>query len=173
MKAPRARRIEVPESITSREDLAGADRAITYELPADDARSMTPEDWARGTFEGSPTVVRWILVLGWRFVLGLPVLRERAPEYVLGWDMNGDRLPETLTLRSESGLIVGHNVATVKDSCVVWTTSVHYKRRLAPPIWKVVEMVHLRLMPYILTHAGKVRLRELNKGADVVSPGHA
>jgi hypothetical protein len=151
--------VGVPEAIRSREDLAGVDRAITYELAADDARAMSAEQWARATWEGAPTIVRWLLMLGWRFILGLLLAPGRSPTNVLGWRMIDDR-PDTITLHARSALITGHNVIIVQESTVLWTTLVCYEQPIARPIWRLVELVHRVLLPYTLTHARKVRQRE-------------
>ncbi len=151
--------VGVPEAIRSREDLAGADRAITYELVAGDARSLSAEQWARATWEGAPTVVRWFQMLGWRFVLGLRLAPGRAPTHVLGWRILDD-CPDTVTLQARSALITGHNVVIVQESTVLWTTLVHYEQPIARPIWRLVELVHRIVLPYTFTHARKVRQRE-------------
>jgi hypothetical protein len=151
--------IAVPEAIRSREDLAGADRAITYELEADDAGSMSAEQWARATWEGAPTIVRWFLTVGWRFALGLRLAPGRSPTHILGWRIT-DNHPDTVTLQARSALITGHNVVIVQDSTVLWTTLVHYEHPIARPIWRLVELVHRIVLPYTLTHARKVRERE-------------
>jgi hypothetical protein len=152
----RAHIVGVPEAIRSREDLAGADRAITFELAAGDARSMSAEQWARATWEGAPTIVRGFLTLGWRFTLGLRLARGRSPTHVLGWRMLDDR-PDTVTLHARSALINGHNVVIVQESTVLWTTFVRYEQPIARPIWRLVELVHRITLPYTLTHAGKLQ----------------
>jgi hypothetical protein len=148
--------IAVPEAIRSREDLAGADRTITFELAADDAGSMSAEQWARATWEGAPTIVRWFLTVGWRFALGLRLAPGRSPTHILGWRIT-DNHPDMVTLQARSALITGHNVVIVQDSTVLWTTLVHYEHPIARPIWRLVELVHRIVLPYTLTHARKVR----------------
>ena len=155
----RAHVVAVPEAIRSREDLAGADRVIACELAADDARSMSAEQWARATWEGAPTIVRWFLVLGWRLALGLRLVPGRSPTSVLGWRMIDER-PDATTLEARSALIAARNVVIVQESTVLWTTLVRYERPIARPIWRLVELVHRIVLPYTLTHAGKVRQRE-------------
>ncbi len=162
MTRSHAHPVRVPEAIRSREDLAGADRAITYELAADDARSMSAEQWARATWEGAPTIVRWFQTLGWRFTLGLQLAPGRSPTHVLGWRMIDDR-PDTITLQARSALITGHNVVIVQESTVLWTTLVRYEQPIARPIWRLVELVHRIVLPYTLTHARKVRQRERDR----------
>jgi hypothetical protein len=151
--------VGVPEAIRSREDLVGADRAITYELAADDAPSMSAEQWARATWEGAPAIVRWFQTLGWRIILGLRLAPGRSPTHVLGWRLLDDR-PNTVTLQARSALITGHNVVIVQESTVLWTTLVRYERPIARPIWRLVELVHRIVLPYTLTHAGQVCQRE-------------
>lgn len=151
--------IGVPEAVRSRAELAGADRAIAYELAAGDARSLSAEQWARATWEGAPTIVRWFLLLGWRFVLGLRLVRGRSPTHVLGWRMLDDRA-DTVTLKARSALTTAHNVVIVEESTVLWTTLVRYERPIARPIWRLAELVHRIVLPYTLTRAGKVRQHE-------------
>ncbi len=151
--------VGVPEAIRSHEDVAGADRAITYELAAGDARSMSAEQWARATWEGAPTIVRWFLMLGWRFMLGLRLAPKRSPTHVLGWRIIDDR-PDTVTLQARSALIASHNVVIVQESTVLWTTVVRYEQSIARPIWRLAELVHRIVLPYTLTRARKVRQRE-------------
>lgn len=159
MTGSHAHAAAVPEAVRSRQDLAGADRAITYELAVADARSMTAEQWARATWEGAPTIVRWSLTVGWRFALGLRLAPARSPTNVLGWHLLDDR-PDTATLHASSPLLIGHNVVIVKESTVLWTTLVRYEHPLARPIWRLAEFVHRIVLRYLLTRAGKVRQRE-------------
>jgi hypothetical protein len=113
---------------------------------------MSAEQWARATWEGAPTFVRWFQMLGWRFVLGLRLASGRSPTHVLGWCMLDDR-PDTVTLQARSALIIGHNVVIVQESTVLWTTLVRYEQPIACPIWRLVELVHRIVLPYTLTHA--------------------
>jgi hypothetical protein len=145
----------VPEAIRSREDLAGADRVIAYELAAADARSMSAEQWARATWEGAPTIVRRFMTLGWRFALGLRLAPGRSPSHVLGWRIV-DGGPDTVTLQAHSVLLTGHNVVSVQESTVLWTTLVRYEQPVTRPIWRVAELVHRVVLGYALNHAEKV-----------------
>jgi RND superfamily putative drug exporter len=168
MVSSRAHRVAVPESITSRTELAGSERVITYEVPAPDARSWSPEQWARATFEQCPAAVRWLLVFGFRFILGLRLDRSQTKQ-VLGWKMD-DSVPGTVTLSADSGLMDAYNVATVYESHIVWTTLVRYRSGLGRPIWRMVELMHYRLMPYILNHAARGKARGVLKDGQVTVP---
>jgi hypothetical protein len=162
MTRSHARLVAIPQAIRSREDVAGADRAITFELVAGDARATSAEQWARANWEGAPAIIRWILILGWRFVLGLQLARGLSPTNVLGWRMSDER-PDTVTLEARSALITAHNVVTVQESTVLWTTLVRYERPVARPIWRLVELVHRIVLPYTLAHAENVRRRERDR----------
>jgi hypothetical protein len=153
MAPARALRTEVPEPVASRSDVAGSHRALTFELPYDRARAMTAQEWARATFEGAPRLVRWFLVFGFRVVLGLRLDRAVMPQ-VLGWRLT-EQPPDTATLAAQSYLIDGYNIVTVHDESVEWTTLVRYRRGAARPVWRLVELFHRVLMPYLLTHAGR------------------
>jgi hypothetical protein len=120
---------------------------------------MDAEQWARATWEGAPTIVRWFLVLGWRFVLGLRLERRPSPNTVLGWRLT-EHTADAVTLEARSGLLAGHNVVIVHDSEVVWTTLIRYERAAARPIWRLVELIHRIVLPYTLTRAGKARANE-------------
>jgi hypothetical protein len=152
--------VGLPEAVRSREDLAGADRAITFELAVDDDQSLSAEQWARATWEGAPKIVRWFVTLGWRLILGLQLAPGRSPTTVLGWRIVDER-PDMVTLQARSVLITGHNVVIVQESTVLWTTLVRYEQPIARSIWRPVELVHRLVLRYTLTHASKVRQREL------------
>lgn len=154
---PRARLADVPDALRSRESLVRAHRVITYELPVHGAASLTAQQWARATFEGASPVVRSFLVLGWRSVLGLRLNRSGSTRSVLGWRLIED-LPNLATLEAASGLITAQNIAFVQDTRVFWITLVHYERRIALPVWRIVELVHRVLVPGILTRAGRRRV---------------
>jgi hypothetical protein len=94
---------------------------------------MSAEQWARAIFESAPLVVRWLLVLGWRSVLGLRLERRSSAASVLGWTVV-ESLPDTLTLEARSGLIAAQNVETLHESAVMWTTLVRYEHPMARPI---------------------------------------
>jgi hypothetical protein len=155
--------VGVPEAIRLREDLAGADRTIAFELAADEPRSATAEQWARATWEGASAIVRWFMTLGWRFILGLQLTRGRSPTSVLGWSMT-DEQPDTVTLQAHAALISAHNVVIVQESTVLWITLVRYERPIARPVWRLVEPVHRIVLPYTLAHARRVRQRERGRG---------
>jgi hypothetical protein len=153
MGKPRARLADVPDALQSRESLVRAHRVITYELRVEGAASITAQQWARATFEGASPILRSFLVLGWRSVLGLRLSRRGSTRSVLGWRLTEDLL-HLATLEAASGLITAQNIVFVQDTRVLWITLVHYERRIAVPIWRLVELVHRVVVPATLTLTG-------------------
>ncbi len=91
---------------------------------------------------------------GWRSALGLRLNKRDSTRSVLGWRLTED-LPHLATLEAASGLITAQNLVFVKDTSVFWITLVHYERRMAAPIWRLVELVHRAVVPGILTRTGR------------------
>jgi hypothetical protein len=145
---------DVPDELRSRESLVRADRVIAYELRAQGAASITAQQWARAMFEGASPILRSFLVVGWRSALGLRLGKGDSTRSVLGWRLTED-LPHLATLEAASGLIAAQNIVFVQDTSVFWITLVHYERRTAVPIWRLVELVHRVVGPVILTRAGR------------------
>jgi hypothetical protein len=147
---------DIPDALKARESLVRANRVISYQLRLEGAASITAQRWARATFEGASPITRSFLVLGWRTVLGLRLSRRGSARSVLGWRLTED-LPHLATLEAASGLITAQNIVFVQDTSVFWITLVHYERRIAPPIWRLVELVHRVVMPATLTRACRRR----------------
>ncbi|MFI9235686.1 DUF2867 domain-containing protein [Streptomyces sp. NPDC053079] len=148
MSSSPVRRTRVPQEMDGGKEFARSAYSSAFELSAANVASLTPEQWARAVFEGAPAVVRWILLLGWRRVLGLR-LRLSSPESVLGWSV-ADRGPGTLTLEAHSRLIGARNVVLVREGSVVWVTFVRFNRPIARPIWGLAAPVHHAVIPWLL-----------------------
>ncbi len=144
---------DVPDALQSREAVVRAHRVITYELRVQGAASTTAQQWARAMFEDASPILRSFLVVGWRSALGLRLSKRGSTRSVLGWQLTED-LPHVATLEAASGLITAQNIVFVQDTGVFWVTLVHYERRIAAPIWRLVELVHRVVGPVILTGAG-------------------
>ncbi|MFG2628469.1 DUF2867 domain-containing protein [Streptomyces sp. NPDC048473] len=176
MATPRTRRVEVPRVAAAAEEelAAGAGYASAFELPVADARSRTPEQWARAVFEDAPVLLRGFLVLGWSLVLRIRLGPRPSPGHVLGWTVSDsaadsdtgrdagtgtDEGPgsNTTTLAAPSPLITTRNVAVVNASTVVWVTFVRFDRRIARPVWAMIAPIHHLAIPYLLRRAGRRR----------------
>ncbi len=134
--------------------LRKSDYASAFELPTPDAQSLTPEQWARATFEGAPVLLRWLLVMGWTLVLGLRLGPRPSAGHVLGW-LISDSGSDSITLESRSRLVATRNIVVVNDSNVVWVTFVRFNRRIARPVWAVAAPIHHMAIPYLLKRASR------------------
>jgi Protein of unknown function (DUF2867) len=130
------------------------DFACAYEvaIASDDTRSS--EDWARAAWEGAPAPLRWFMVAGWRFVLGLPLGPRHSPDHLLGWRIVESRPDETVCqLRSKS--LDARNVFRKLDGTLVWSTLVTYERRVGRAIWLPASVLHRPLVRSALRRAAK------------------
>jgi hypothetical protein len=149
MTSSGARRVAVPDGWARRAD---GDYAAAFEIPIGERRFLTPEQWARATFEGAPSLLRLLLTFGWRFVLGLRLGPEGSPLSIAGWRIESSAA-DALTLQADSPLLRAHNTVRVSDSAVVVITDVHFERRAGRVLWAAVAPIHHRVMPFLLTHA--------------------
>src|SRR5581483_9101864 len=109
--------------------------------------TRTSEQWMRAVFESAPHPVRWFLLLGWRWVLGLRLGPRPSPDHVLGWRIVSTE-PDSIHLELSSALMVARLSLRVASSTTIWITSVHYTRSLARPIWTAVGLIHRQMIPY-------------------------
>jgi hypothetical protein len=147
-----ARRVEVPVAIQSRPDRAPSDYESAFELPIGARKFLTPEQWARATFEGAPATLRVLLVTAWKYGLGLRLGATASPDHVLGWLISSSG-PDSITLEARSRLMVAQNIVAVSDSTVVLVTLVQFNRRAGRALWAVATPVHVKVIPYLLQRA--------------------
>ncbi|MEV0850555.1 hypothetical protein AB0J21_32690 [Streptomyces sp. NPDC049954] len=133
-------------------DLAGADYASAFTVPAAGLDSRTAAYWARAVVLGAPFPVRWALLAGWRHVLGLRLAPTYAPGHVLGWPVEQDE-PGAITLRARSPLLLARSTVSVDAVGLTWTTRVHFERRAGRTVWAAAAQVHHRLLPLLLRRA--------------------
>ncbi|WP_171171682.1 DUF2867 domain-containing protein [Streptomyces sp. I05A-00742] len=165
MTVPRARRVEVPQSLRKTEEFTGPHYASAYAIPVGDARSRTPEEWARSAIEEAPAALRFFLRFGWAKVLGLRMgPRSGSAEHVLGWRITGSA-PDSLTMDGHSGLFSAYNVVLTQDSTLMWATAQHFKGRGAGLLWGLARPVHQIAVPYLLRRSCKVRLRAAGRAS--------
>jgi hypothetical protein len=147
-----ARRVEVPVEIQTRHDAPRSDYASAFELPIGARRFLTPEQWARATFEGAPAFLRVFLAAAWKYGLGLRLGTRASPDHVLGWLISSSG-SDSITLHARSRLMVAQNIVAVSDSTVVLVTLVQFDRRAGRALWAVATPVHNRVIPYLLQRA--------------------
>jgi hypothetical protein len=149
MASSGAYRVAVPEASQPR---AEGGYSVAFEMPIGEHRFLTPEQWARATFEGAPVFVDHFLTFGWRFVLGLRLGPKSSPTHVAGWPIESSG-PDSLTLEARSRRMVARNTVVVRKSTVTVVTHVHFERRSGRVLWAAVAPLHHVMIPYLLTHA--------------------
>jgi Protein of unknown function (DUF2867) len=147
-----ARRVEVPVEIQGRQGVPRSDYSSAFELPIGARRFLTPEQWARATFEKAPAVLRLFLALAWRYGLGLELGARTSPDHVQGWLISSSG-SDSITLEARSRLMVAQNIVAVSESTVVLVTVVQFSRRAGRALWAVATPVHVRVIPYLLQRA--------------------
>jgi hypothetical protein len=152
MASPAARRVEVPAGVRSRDESPQADYASAFELPLGDRRFLTPEQWARATFEGAPALLKACLTAGWKYGLGLRLGPLTSPDHVQGW-LIANSGSDSITLEARSRFIVAQNIVVVSESAVVLVTFVHFTQRLGRVGWAVAAPIHHRVIPFLLRRA--------------------
>ena len=110
--------------------------------------------WARAAWEGSPAALRWFLVAGWRFVLGLRLGPLDSPGHVLGWSIEQADPDETICHQA-SWFLEAYNAFRVSAGGVTWTTTVLYRHPMARVIWPPVSLLHRPLVRLCLAGAAK------------------
>jgi Protein of unknown function (DUF2867) len=126
----------------------------SFAAPRAAADDRTPEQLARAVLEDAPRPVRWFLVSGFRYGLGLKFGPRPSPEHVLGWAII-DRSPDSVTIESRSWFLTSRLVFRTEPSRVSYSTYVRYDRRIAAIIWPPVSMLHRQIVPRILRHAAR------------------
>lgn len=125
-----------------------------FTAPRAAADDRTPEQWARAVFEGAPRPVRWFLVNGFRYGLGLRFGPWPSPEHVLGWAII-DRSADSLTVESRSWFLTSRLVFRTETTHLSQSTYVRYDRRIAAIIWPPVSLLHRQIVPRIVRHAAR------------------
>jgi hypothetical protein len=150
----RARRVDPKNVIRAGGALAEPDYLDAFEISAGPP-SRSAEQWARACLEGAPLAMRWFLLVGWRFVLGLRLGPRPSPDHVFGWTIVS-ATPELVILGVRS-VVVGQAqlLFRVEPSRAVLATVISFDRRGASAVWSVIGLIHRRALPYLLTHAAK------------------
>ncbi|GCE29568.1 hypothetical protein KDA_50520 [Dictyobacter alpinus] len=119
-------------------------------IPKTDMR--TAEQWLRTVFEEAPRQVRWLLLLGWRGVLGFQLGPRLSSDHILGWRIVSREIEE-VHLELHSLLMNARLTLHLTRSTAVWSTNVSYTHPLARPIWTAVGVIHRQIIPYLLRRA--------------------
>src|SRR4051812_47227226 len=81
------------------------DFACAYEIGVAPGDHRSSEQWGRAAWEGAPAPLRWFILAGWRFVLGLRLGPGHSADHILGWQIV-DRPPEETVCQLRSGFLV-------------------------------------------------------------------
>lgn len=130
--------------------------SFTADVPA--AGTASPEQWVRDILERAPLLLRWFVLVGWRFVLRLR-LAPAGPDTVAGWTIS-TITPEEITLEVESGSLSARKVLLVGPDRLTLSTYVWFRRRLGRVLWSTLAPVHHRIEPLLLTLATSPRRRD-------------
>jgi hypothetical protein len=128
------------------------DFACAYEVAVAPDDNRSSEQWARAVWEGAPAPLRWFMLAGWRFVLGLRLGPRHSPHHILGWRIV-DRGPGETVCQLHSGFLTAYNVFRKVDGTLVWSTFVTCKRPVARVIWPPVSLLHRLLVRIALRRA--------------------
>jgi hypothetical protein len=137
-----------------RHDASRSGYASAFELSIGARRFLTPEQWARATFEGAPAFVRVFLTVSWQYGLGLRLGARASPDHVLGWLISTSG-SESITLKARSRLMVAENIVTVREATVDLVTLVQFTGRPGRVLWALATPLHNRMIPYLLGRAGR------------------
>jgi hypothetical protein len=152
----RVRRVGVPHAIAATFACSTANYAAAFASTTDTAETRTPLEWARATFEGAPSVVRWCLVFGWTRVLRLKLEPRNSDGHVLGWSVaDSDLVAEGTELLAASRFLRARNIVMVDEATVTWMTLVHYSNAAARPMWAVARPIHHLTIRCLLARAAR------------------
>jgi hypothetical protein len=104
------------------------------------------------TFDSAPVLLRWFVVAGWRFVLGLRLARPPSPSDVLGWRIVESE-PHIVTLAAKSRLLSARNVVRRQHQQITWITAVDFESRAGQVLWSVAAPVHHATIPFLMERA--------------------
>jgi hypothetical protein len=146
----RARRTGVDEPLIGD---ARSDYADSFEIVVSGADGRTAEQWLRAGLEEAPVLLRRVIVVAHRHVLGFRLAPPGASDSVLGWRTATAR-PDAIRLEAEGPLLDGVIVGRRLGTRTVLTTSLRFRRPVpARVVWLCVGPLHRRIAPYLLERA--------------------
>lgn len=131
-----------------------ADFVCAYEVDIAPGDERSAEQWARDAWEGAPAPLRWFMLAGWRFVLGLRLGPRSSSDHILGWSISR-RSPDETVCQLRSLFLSASNIFRRVDGRLVWSTHVTYDRPIARVIWPPVSLLHRLLVRIALRRAAR------------------
>jgi hypothetical protein len=134
--------------------LAGYDYNYSDSFTAETATrdDLSAEQLARAVFEDAPRPVRWFLLIGFRYGLGLKFGPRSSPEHVFGWAIV-DREANWITIESRSWYLTSRLLFQTEPALVKLSSYVRYDRPIAKVLWPPVSVLHRQILPRLLRHA--------------------
>ena len=148
----------VPTDLGPQQDFGTVDYADTFELRTVRPDSRTAGEWLRAGLEGSPALMRWLILAVHRHVLRFRLGPQSGSGYVLGWHVTKEE-PDDIQLETTGPLFSGRLVGRRTDPHTVrLDTLLRYNRTpRAPRIWAVVGPLHRAVAPFLLRRAADRR----------------
>ncbi len=151
LRPDHARQVPVDGLVRGCSTLSHPQYASAFQVSIANA-APSAEQWARHIFQGAPSALRSLLVLGWKVGLGLRLGPAGAPGHVLGWTLEATS-PQSVTLGARSWALSAQKVVRVDGHRLRVATFVRFEHPAARPLWSAVLPVHRRLEPLLLTKA--------------------
>ncbi|MDA0632153.1 hypothetical protein OUY22_01900 [Nonomuraea sp. MCN248] len=142
----------VPESVRALSSLSRIDYADLFTLST--GQKAAPEQWARAMFGDVPDAGERFI---WGVLLGLRLSRERSPDTVAGWRING-RGGDWIRLEAASWFLSCELLVRTSGGQVSLGTFLRYDRPPGRGVWRALSAVHRLLVPGVLRDAER-RLR--------------
>ena len=160
-------RITSPAPHTPGSGAATTTRRRSHSRSTAPPRRRGAQQWARAVFEDAPPLLRWVVLFGWRFFLGLRLQPLDATDQILGWKLEpGAAGTDAVTLAADSPLLRAENIVAADDTVVLWVTVVHFENRAGRLLWTVASALHHLVIPYLLGRAARFRTGDETPFAD-------
>jgi hypothetical protein len=150
----RVRRLDTQHYSTIESTLTKIDWIEGFGVSLAELDARSSEHAARAMFEAAPTPVRWLLLLGWRRVLGLRLDPGASTGHVLGWPISSAN-PGEVVLVARSRLLTAVKTVRTAEWQLIVTTAVQYESNWGRIIWRMVLPVHYLTEPYLLARAAR------------------
>ena len=147
------RQIPPPPAARGLSRLAHVDYADAFLVETPVAHERTAEEWARAFFDDVPAHLRKALRRGW-FALGLKLGPTRSDRLVFGWEPRRST-PDVALLGAGGRLgLSGELLFKREEQAMLFCTFVQLGNPIARLVWGRVEPGHVRIVRYLLGHAG-------------------
>jgi hypothetical protein len=150
--AARVRQIAVPPGARALATLSPIHYEDAFLVGIREARTRTPEHWARATLEDAPISVRSALVSGWS-ALGLELGSTRCVQRVLGWQIRRSTR-EFVLLGTDSRIGMPAELLFVPQRHnLLCATFVQHNNEFARAVWAGTEHLHVPIVRCVLEQA--------------------